>query len=157
MKSMLNTFILATLVLIFCAISMRPTATAQPAHKPLSTVDSKQQIMELEKSWAEAEDKHDAATLTRVLDAKFVATFGVKEPYDKQKFIDSQVIGAVDPTASQTLDESVILDGDTAIAIGTDTARGTKNGKPYKEVYPYTVTYIRRHGQWLALAEHLAK
>ena len=66
--------------------------------------------------------------------------------------------GDVDPTESQTLtDESVIIDQDTAVVVGTGTQHGTDKGTPYSAVYRYTVTYIRRHGEWLALAEHLVQ
>lgn len=41
--------------------------------------------------------------------------------------------------------------------MGTDTARGVDNGAVYMVVFRYTVTYIRRHGQWVALAEDLAR
>jgi ketosteroid isomerase-like protein len=59
---------------------------------------------------------------------------------------------------SQTLtDETVIVDGDTAVVVGTDTLRGTKSGAAHTAVARYTVTYIRRNGQWMALAEHLAE
>ncbi len=51
----------------------------------------------------------------------------------------------------------MIVDGDTAVLVGTDTARGVKNGATYTAVYRYTVTYIRREGQWRALAEHIVK
>jgi hypothetical protein len=54
-------------------------------------------------------------------------------------------------------DQSVIIDNDTAVIVGTDTARGIENGAPYTIVARYTVTYIRRHRQWVALAEHLVK
>jgi ketosteroid isomerase-like protein len=53
--------------------------------------------------------------------------------------------------------EAVIIDGDTAVLVGTDTARGTQNGAEYTAVDKYTTTYIRRHGQWRALAEQLVK
>ena len=66
--------------------------------------------------------------------------------------------GAADPTESQALtDRIVIIDGDTAVVIGTDTERGTKKGAPYAEVARYTATYIRRNGQWVALAEHMVE
>jgi hypothetical protein len=102
--------------------------------------------------------KHDATMLRRILDDKFVASFGVKEPYDKEAFIKLIITGDVDPTESQTLtDETVVIDQDTAVVVGTDTVRGTEKGEAYTVVYRYTVTYIRRQGQWVALAEHLVK
>ena len=105
-----------------------------------------------------AEIKHDANTLRRILDDKFVVSFGAEKPDDKEGFIKQEVSGDVDPTESQTLtDQTVIIDPDTAVEVGTDTARGTEKGAAYTVVYRYTVTYIRRNGQWLALAEHLVQ
>jgi hypothetical protein len=73
-----------------------------------------------------------------------------------QAFIKEIVSEDVDPTESQTLtDRRVIIDQDTAVVVGIDTERGTRKGEAYTAVYRYTVTYIRRNGQWIALAEHL--
>jgi hypothetical protein len=131
--------------------------TAQPTRSqtPLRT-DARQQLLDLEKDWTNAEDKHDASVLQRVLDERFVATFGAKT-YDKKAFIEL-FAGDGDQTASQTLSyEAVIIDRDTAVLVGTDTAHGTRDGAAYTTVYRYTATYIRRHGRWLALAEHIVK
>lgn len=123
-----------------------------------TTADAKQQILDLEQVWVTAEHNHDAATLNRILDDKFVASFGGEKPLDKEAFIKLIVGGDADPTESQTLtDRNVILDHDTAVVVGTDTERGTKKGKAYTAVARYTVTYIRRNGRWVALAEHLAE
>lgn len=120
--------------------------------------DAKQQILDIEQVWVMAEHNHDAATLRRILDDKFVASFGGEEPLDKEAFINLIVSGDIDPTESQALtDRKVILDHETAVVVGADTERGTKKGKAYTAVYRYTVTYIRRDGQWLALAEHLVE
>ena len=87
-----------------------------------------------------------------------IATFGAEKPDDKEAFIKEIVSGDVDPTESQTLtDRNVIIDRDTAVVVGTDTERGTKKGAAYTVVYRYTVTYIRRNGRWIALAEHLVE
>ena len=51
----------------------------------------------------------------------------------------------------------MILDYDTSVVVGADKERGIRNGKAYTEVYRYTVTYIRRDGKWVALAEHLVE
>jgi len=118
--------------------------------------DDKQQVLQLEDEWVVAEKKHDASTLRRILDDKFLASFGPKKPIDKEAFIREIVSGDVDPSVTQTLtDRSVIIDNDTAVIVGTDTQRGMKNGAAYTIVARYTATYIRRHGHWLALAEHL--
>jgi len=126
--------------------------------KAQASADLRQQVLDLEKEWVNAEAKHDAATFQRILDDKLLASFGPNEPRDKGAFIKNITSGDVDPTESQTLTErTVVLDRDTAVVVGTDTVRGTENGAPYMVVYRYTVTYIHRNGRWVALAEHVVK
>jgi hypothetical protein len=144
-------------VTLACCVAAS-SASTDPKNSTFPSSDAKQQVLDLEKEWVAAEVKHDAATLRRILDDKFVASFGVKKPYDKEGFIKAIVSDDVDPTESQTLtDETVVIDDDTAVVVGTDTVHGTDKGAAYTVVYRYTVTYIRRHGQWVALAEHLVE
>lgn len=147
------------ILFVTIALCTATSSIAKPNDsKALPSADWKQQVLDLSKEWVAAEIKHDANTLRRILDDKFVASFGVKKPYDKEGFIKAIVADDVDPTESQTLtDETVIIDNDTAVVVGTDTVRGTDKGAAYTVVYRYTVTYIRRHGQWVALAEHLVQ
>jgi hypothetical protein len=150
MKSQVVNWALAC-YLVALSIAAEPTSS-----QSAPPTDARQQLLDLEKDWATAEDKHDVTVLQRILDERFVATFGAKT-YNKKAFIEV-FAGDVDPTASQTLTyEAVIIDGDTAVLVGTDTAHGTRDGVEYTTVYRYTATYIRRHGRWLALAEHIIK
>ncbi|HWY53597.1 MAG TPA: nuclear transport factor 2 family protein [Terriglobales bacterium] len=145
-------------VALACCMSIASAAKEPKNSKTVPPADAKQRVLDLGKEWVAAEVKHDAATLRRILDDQFVASFGVKKPYDKEGFIKAIVSDDVDPTESQTLtDETVVIDDDTAVVVGTDTVRGTDKGAAYTVVYRYTVTYIRRHGQWVALAEHLVE
>ena len=109
--------------------------------------EAKQQVLSLENDWVNAEMKHDEAALRRILDDKFLVSFGPRAPHDKETFIKHLLSGEIDPTESQTLtDRQVIVDHDTAVIVGTDTLRGTKNGAAYELVARYTVTYIHRDG-----------
>jgi len=140
-----------------CCIVASSVATEPTSPQAAPPTAARQQLLDLEKEWAAAEDKYDPTVLRRILDERFVATFGAAKTYDKEAFI-KLFAGDVDPTASQTLTyEAVIIDGDTAVLVGTDTAHGTRDGAAYTAVYRYTVTYIRRQGRWLALAEHIVK
>jgi hypothetical protein len=136
-------------------------ATALPmAAQQTATTNSavRQQVLDLEQEWVAAEHNHDAAVLRRILDDKFVASFGTGKPYDKEAFIKEIISGDVDPTESQTLtDRTTIIDNDTAVVVGTDTERGTRKGVAYTAVARYTVTYVHRNGRWVALAEHLVE
>lgn len=138
------------------------TAPAVAATEPTGpqaapAADERQQLIDLERDWVLAEDQRDAPALRRILDDRFVATFGATRTYDKEAFI-QVFVGPVDGSASHTVTyQAVIIDGDTAVTVGTDTSRGTRDGAAYTASYRYTVTYIRRHGRWLALAEHIVR
>jgi ketosteroid isomerase-like protein len=120
--------------------------------------DVEQVLLELEQEWVAAENHHDAATLRRILDDQFVNTFGTGELLDKEAFIAAVTSGELDPSLSQTLsDRTTVIAGDTAIVVGTDTVRRTREGKTVTTVFRYTVTYIRRQGRWTALAEHMVR
>lgn len=131
---------------------------AQPkAIPPSPETEARQQVMDLEQVWADAENRHDAATLRSILDDKFVFTMaGDGKLYDKEAFIAGNVRGIPDPTRSQTLtDRTVVIDGDTAVSMGTDTERGTRLGNSFTEVARYVVTYVRRGDRWIAISEHM--
>jgi ketosteroid isomerase-like protein len=148
----LLSFVLACCTIAACA------ATEPKNSNTLVPADAKRQVLGVEKAWVAAEMKRDAATLRRILDDKFIVTFGARKPYHKEVFIKQTVSIPIDPTETQRLTgEIVIVDGDTAVVVGTDTLRGTERGKPYMLVARYTTTYVRRDGQWLALAEHLVE
>jgi hypothetical protein len=143
--------------LVYCVAAFSPAANAQNSKTPPSA-DAKRQVLDVSKVWVAAEIKHDANTLGHILDEKFVASFGAKKPYDREAFIKMIVTADLDPTESQTLaDQTVVIDQDTAVEVGTDTVRGTEKGAAYSQVYRYAVTYIHRQGHWIALAEHLVE
>jgi acyl-CoA thioesterase I len=140
----------------FCCVTALSPAIASKNNTTALPADPKQEVLALGQQWVAAENKHDTTTLERILDDKFIASFGTGKPYDKQAFIKLVTSDEVDPTESQTLtDETVLIDGDTAVVVGTDTDRGTEQGVAYTTSYRYTATYIHRHGEWAALAEHL--
>jgi len=120
-----------------------------------STTADEQALRKLEHEWVEAEARHDAVALQAILDDRFIATFGAGKPLDKNAFILDETAGAIDPTESQELsDQTIIVAGDTAVIVETDTERKVRDGKQSAAVYRFTVTYIRRAGHWVALAEH---
>lgn len=130
------------------------TAGNTHAGDKTATADE-QALRKLEREWVDAETRHDAVALQSILDDKFVATFGAAKPLDKDAFIKDVTAGPVDPTVSQELsDQTIVVAGDTAVVVETDTLRKVRDGKPSVAVYRFTVTYIRRGGHWVALAEH---
>lgn len=115
-----------------------------------------QQLNVVQQAWINAEIHRDADALRSILSPQFIFTFGVRAPESRDSFIHA-VLTARTNMKSQTLSETTtVINDDTAIIAGLDTVRGTVHGKPYKAMYRYMTTYIRRNGHWIALAEHLA-
>jgi ketosteroid isomerase-like protein len=134
--------------------AVEPKASQAPAPAP---ADARQQVLNVGKEWAAAEDRNDQATVRHIIDDRFVFSYGAEKPVDKEAYIKA-ILGDFDPTQKQALsDETVIVDRDTAVVVGTDTVHGTEKGKAYVVTYRYTVTYLHRDGRWVALAEHLVK
>jgi ketosteroid isomerase-like protein len=127
-----------------------------PAISHAAEGDVKQQVMTLLQDWVTAENAHDAAALNLILDDQFITTSGAGRPHNKADFIKSLTKGSAYPAQSQSLtDESVVVEGDTAVVVGTDTFHRTDGAKPDGLALRYTITFIRRDGHWRALAEHI--
>ncbi len=129
--------------------------TSDPA---TSATNDEQQLLKLEREWTAAEINRDAATLRRILDDRFIATFGAGKSVDKEGFIKVVIGDGTDNTLSQNLsEETVRVVQDTGVIFATDTVWGIDHEKPYTLVLRISTTYIKRHGRWAALAEHIAK
>lgn len=130
--------------------------TSKVVSMPAKSAKTEQQLTAVQQAWVNAEIHRDAAALRRILSSKFIFTFGVGAPESRDGFIHAVLTARTD-MKSQTLSETtMVTDSDTAVVAGLDTVRGLVHGKPYKAVYRYMVTYVRRNGRWIALAEHLA-
>ncbi len=130
---------------------------AQAADGP-SAGDAKAQVMNTLRDWAKAENEHDAAALDRILDDQFISTSGFGKPHSKQDFIKALTKGKADPRQSQTLeDETVVVEGDTAVDVGTNIFHMSDKSAPDGLALRYTITFVRKGGHWRALAEHIVK
>ena len=133
------------------AVACGPAAQARGA-------DAQQEAVQLLRDWATAENEHDATALDRILDDQFISTYGASKPTRKKAFIASLTKGKADPRQTQSLtDETVVVDGDTAILVGTDTFHRTDHAEPDGLALRYTITCVRKNGRWVALAEHIVK
>lgn len=138
---------------VLAASLISSAAQAQTSRSP-----AEQQASQLLRDWVTAENEHDAAALDRILDDQFISTYGGGKPARKKAFIASLTKGKADPKQSQSLtDETVVVDGDTAILVGTNIFHRTDGAKPDGLALRYTITCVRRHGRWVALAEHIVK
>ena len=129
------------------------TVAAADQHPASNKQNSEEQrVLAVEQSWIKAEVEHDQATLMRILDVSFVATFGPRKPIDKATFIAEAMRFTF---ASQKVTHDVVhVDGDTAVVVGTDTAFSSDSTQKAM-TFRYTTMYLKRHGKWVAIAEQM--
>lgn len=161
----LHYLVIALLGMVFAgsagAVSPNPKAHAQGDASKTSTMPAanpktEQQLEAVQQAWVDAEIHRDAAELRRILSPQFIFTFGVGAPESRESFIHAVVTAPATKQTQALSDTTTVIDGDTAVIAGRDTVRGVVHGKPYKAIYCYMATYVRRNGHWIALAEHLA-
>lgn len=139
-----------TLAMTLAAFILALSGTARAD----DAADAKQML----RDWVTAENTHDAAALGRLLDDNFISTFEARKPTRKAAFIKSLTKGKADPAQSQSLtDETVIVEGGTAILVGTDTFHRTDHAEPDGLALRYTITCVKKDGRWVALSEHIVK
>lgn len=119
------------------------------------TAGEEQQVIAAEDEWVRAEIERDEATLRRVLDERFTFNRSNGTTTGKEEAI-AGVLGW--KLITQTITErTVLVDGDTAIVFGTANfvfpAEGTETGRSAAR---YTAVYVKRQGQWRALALHMS-
>jgi ketosteroid isomerase-like protein len=123
-----------------------------------SLAEAQKQLLRVDREWADAELRRDANALRRILDDSFIAVYGSGKVVDKEAFIKNVIGDASDKILSQDIsDITVRVQGDAAVLVETDTIRGTDDGQPYVTALRLTITYIKRNGRWVALAEHFAR
>lgn len=139
---------------VVCAVHFSSIANSAES----AWTEAQKQVLQVDRQWADAELRRDAPALRRILDDGFIAVYGSGKVVDKEAFIKNAIGDPTDKILSQDLgDITVRVQGDTAVLVETDTIRGTDGGQPYVQAVRLTTTYIRRHGHWVALAEHFAR
>jgi hypothetical protein len=115
-----------------------------------------QQVLALEDEWIDAEIRHDEATLRRVMDDSYTVNRSDGTTMGKEAEIARLL--ASDMTSAALTERTVLVQADTAITFGTVTVKTpADDAGTVASAARYTLTYIRRRGQWRALAFHACK
>lgn len=102
--------------------------------------------MQMERDWADAIVKHDAAAISRIIAEDWSET-----SWDGQSFRIAQALAGLPlgTTESITMDPiTVRVFGDVAIVTAGDTEKSTDKGKDSSGHYVWTDVYMKRNGQW---------
>jgi ketosteroid isomerase-like protein len=143
--------LLVVVALVGVLVPGLASAQAKPAAQT-----AEQAVMALEMAWLDAINKQDAAWYEKNLAAGFVSTSDTGEFRDKAATVARVKAKTYKVTA--TADEmKVIVYGDTAIAIGVETDKGTDSGKDASGRFRWTDTWVKINGQWQCVASHSSK
>lgn len=138
-----------------CALTLRPEGAARAMANDQLEGEA-QRVLAAEDAWIAAEIGRDEATLRRIIDDRFVFNSNSGKTTDKASLI-KEILGW--KMTDQTLSErTVLVAGDTAVVFGTTELRFASEGKEDSKVLlRYTATYIKRAGEWRALALQMTK
>ncbi len=125
--------------------------------KPTAGQNVIQEIAALENAWAEAAIKHDVLWFERNIADGFVMTDEDGVMTDKAAIL-QWVKGKLNNYSSFFHENlKVKVYGDTAIATGIASIKGTFKGKDSTGKYPWTDTFVKVGGKWQCVASHNSK
>lgn len=128
-----------------------------PLGAAAQTGGAEQALLQLERDWEQANKKNDAAALERILAPEFVTTDSDGRFMTRDQFFARRQSGQVTFSAYTQDDYKVRVIGDMAIVTGRSTVTGKRDGKDWSEQNRWTDTFVRRNGQWQAVATHSSR
>lgn len=123
--------------------------------KSASTESVERALTQMERDWADAIVKHDAATISRI-----IAEDWLERSWDGQSFGKAQAIADLPSgtTESITIDPiKVRVFGDMAIVTAGDVEKSTYKGKDSSGHYVWTDVFMNRNRQWQVVATQGSK
>jgi ketosteroid isomerase-like protein len=121
------------------------------------TASVQQTLMQMEREWAQAGIKKDAAAID-----KFVADDWVGIDFEGKSITKAEAIADMKSEASTTQSYEfgpmkVRVFGNTAVVTGSDTEKSTYKGKDSSGKYVWTDVWLMRDGRWQAVASQSVK
>lgn len=117
-----------------------------------------QAVVSLERAYRDAVARQDLAAAGRILARDFVATSSRGEMRDKEAELADMKPSPDYAMEGYELDDiNVRVFGDTAVATGRATLKVAFRGQSNTSVFRYTRVYVKREGQWQAVAQQLTR
>ena len=151
----------ACTVLILAISQLWLTSCSPPARVPsgdaksASTESAERALIQMERDWADAIVKHDAATVSRIVAEDWSETSWDGTSFGKAQALADLPFGT---TESMTMDPiKVRVFGHVAIVTAGDVEKSTFKGKDTSGHYVWTDVYLNREGRWQVVATQGSK
>lgn len=145
------------LALTYGACTVAPSSPAPESQAPavVAPVENVEAVIsQLERDWVKAIVEKDVATLDRLLAEEFNGTSPTAHTYAKGMAIEDVKDGNF-AVQSMNLDEiSVNTYGDVAVAFTSQEEKSSYKGKDMSGHYHYTDVWVKKDGNWQAVASH---
>jgi ketosteroid isomerase-like protein len=116
-----------------------------------------QVIAQIEKEWGVALEKGDADYIASITTSDWARTSTEGKLNTKAEVMAAFRSGAIRIETFQLDDLKVLCSGDTAVALGLVTARGSVDGKGFSGQSRFTDTFAKRDRRWICIASHGSK
>jgi ketosteroid isomerase-like protein len=140
-------------IALLCLLSLS-LAAGQKASTMGSVED---QIKEREQNWAQATIKEGAAAVDQYEADDIIDTDPSGRVTDKAQDKTDLSSGDLKFQSIELSDLKVHVYGNTAVAAGTSTLKGTYKGQDISGRYRFTDTWVKRNGKWQAVASQSTK
>ena len=139
-----------------CFLGLIVSAAVQAQQpKADSDVAISQTLQATEWAWLSAEKNHDVPAFEKIVADDWIAIS--PDGKSETKAERAAEIKAAHTTSATMGDMKVRVFGDTAVVTGTDDEITMEDGKKSSNHYVWTDVFVKRNGQWLAVASHTAQ
>lgn len=119
-------------------------------------IASQDQILDLGRTWADAELHADASALNELLDEDFVCVGPLGFMLDKEQYLAGRRSGDLKHEAFEWKDPQVRVYGNASIAIGVQVQKTTYQGHDASGQFRVTQVFARKPGGWVLAGLHLS-
>jgi len=161
---MRNMFAVALLCLFSLSLATGQQAGMDKSQKPKTKTEAasatgsvEDQIKKREQDWAQATMKEGAAAVDQFEADDIISTDPGGRVTDKAQDKQDLSSGDLKFQSMEVSDLKVHVYGNTAVATGANTLKGTYKGQDISGTYRFTDTWVKRNGKWQAVASQATK
>ena len=123
----------------------------------MKTIEAEQELLKLEKAFAEAIVKNDLEGIGRLVTDDWIIIDPNGEIVDRARFFDVIKSGVLTHDIMESEDFRVRVYGDSAVVIGVTRTKGKFMGQEFGTQERATDVFVKRDGRWQCVLTHLTR